>query len=146
MKKYNHPSFKANNGFSLVEMLVILSIVGILAGLAIHILLGSQQAYKNNKSRLNAKNIYFLCAAADQIGYKFDPNESLTQIIDKLISGIDASGTINKGVVKLSPMDDEDKLEVAKFLVWTNNSLNNPKSIEPDQKFPIYDNRDDLAN
>lgn len=117
-------------GFSLFELLMFLSILGVLTALAVPGLANQHEAFKNTRDRRNAQEIVTVCTAAKAAGLDFVAHGDLDTTIRNVMRGGTPSHGVLKGkVFKVTSIDDASAAAAARFL-----------AIEQGQL--IYRNRD----
>lgn len=86
MKLKSHLSSKG--GFSLVEMLVVIAVIGIIAAIAVPNIGRINDSAKDATYRRNAQNLASVCASAQAAGLDFvGTSTNKTTIIGKVITG-----------------------------------------------------------
>jgi prepilin-type N-terminal cleavage/methylation domain-containing protein len=98
---------RRNRGFSLVEMLVVIAVIGILAGIAIGAMSSTNETAKTNAAKRNAQTLCSLYSSARSVGASFT-SATKAGILDEMIigrSGTDLSGS----QFKMSPLAEADK-------------------------------------
>lgn len=117
------PALLSQKGFSLVELLVVISVIGIIASIAIpNISTVSQQAYFAKNER-NAQNLASLAAAARAAGAtnEWQTVDSLVNDLENGISAVVAGNPVEFQLNGLSP-DDRDGI-TNYLLVNTNEAM-----------------------
>ncbi len=105
--KTNRNHKNHNLGFSLVEVLVVIAVIGILAGIAIGAMSNTNETAKTNAAKRNAQTLCSLYSSARSVGALFSSNTK-EGILDELIegrNGADLSGS----TFKMSPLGVGDK-------------------------------------
>ncbi len=74
-------------GFSLIEILVVISIIGLIAGIAIPQISSFRQAATEAKAMRNAQNLAAVSSQAKAVGIDFVGSNSRAQAISNVISG-----------------------------------------------------------
>lgn len=121
---------KSLRGFSLFELLMFLSILGILTALAVPGLAGQQEAFKSARDRRNAQEIVTVCTAAKAAGLDFVAAGDLDTTIRNVIQGGTPSHGVLKGkMFRITSLDDASAAAAARFLAIEHGQL-------------IYRNRD----
>ncbi|HRQ91044.1 MAG TPA: prepilin-type N-terminal cleavage/methylation domain-containing protein, partial [Bacteroidia bacterium] len=89
-----HPIKSAKKGFSLVEMLVVIAVIGIIAAIAVPNIGKINDSAKDATYRRNAQTIASVFSSAQAAGYDFakangtgSPLTSETSIINAVIAG-----------------------------------------------------------
>lgn len=119
-KKYMKNTKKAlKNGFSLVEMLVVIAVIGIIAAIAVPNIGRINDAAREAKDRRNAQNISSVYASALAAGHDFlNPDGAGEIAIADAISAICTDGVVIAeqgpfegaffGVPNLDPQDQDE--------------------------------------
>ncbi len=128
MKVNTHLSSK--RGFSLVEMLVVIAVIGIIAAIAVPNIGRINDSAKDATYRRNAQNLASVCASAQAAGLDFvGTSTDEAAIIKKVITGntvTDAGPFQNTffGVPGLNPTDAVSETKgAAKYLSVSNGML-----------------------
>jgi len=101
-------------GFSLVEMLVVIAVIGIMAAIAIPTIGNMTASAKANKDKRNAQNVASVWSAAVAAGYTV--TETTEQAaVDKLQGGITAAENDLGSVFKCDLTDAEEAGAIAKL-------------------------------
>ncbi|MEM7600122.1 MAG: prepilin-type N-terminal cleavage/methylation domain-containing protein [Verrucomicrobiota bacterium] len=125
MKLNNTRSLKA--GFSLVEMLVVIAVIGIIAAIAVPNIGRINDSAKDATYRRNAQNIASVFASAQAAGHDFSAAGTLaeTAIITAIITGATISDTdspFNGTYFGVPGLDSTGAISetdgAAKYLTW----------------------------
>lgn len=125
MKLNKTRSLKA--GFSLVEMLVVIAVIGIIAAIAVPNIGRINDSAKDATYRRNAQNLASVFASAQAAGHDFSVGGTLNE--KKIIEGLVTGATINDadspfngtyfGVPGLDVVDAVSETDgAAKYLEW----------------------------
>lgn len=102
------PTFRRCDGFSLMELLLVVALIGILSNIALFALSGTSSKVDAVKNKRNAQTIASLAAAASAAGASFVVAGDVRATVANLQSGTaPASGVFKNRVFKLQPMEDE---------------------------------------
>lgn len=124
MKHSLKPSAKA--GFSLVEMLVVIAVIGIIAAIAVPNIGRINDSAKDATYRRNAQNIASVFASAQAAGINFASASTVEKdIIEAIITGAtvnDADSPFNGTYFGVPGLDATDAVSetdgAAKYLTW----------------------------
>ncbi len=121
-----HPSNALKAGFSLVEMLVVIAVIGIIAAIAVPNIGRINDSAKEATNRRNAQNLASVYASAQAAGLRFGGTSTTpADIVKEIVKG----GTVTDqgpfkdtyfGVPGLSGKDQEGALD---HLKWEGGSL-----------------------
>ena len=110
----------AKAGFSLVEMLVVIAVIGIIAAIAVPTIGNITEQANNSKAKRNAQNLASVCASAVAAGATFG-STSVGDIVDALVdtgvTGSVASG-FNNTLFKVPNLSDTEKGNAEKHLTY----------------------------
>ncbi len=129
MKLQSHHSAKA--GFSLVEMLVVIAVIGIIAAIAVPNIGRINDSAKDATYRRNAQNIASVFASAQAAGINFaSASTDEADIIQAIIAGAtvnDNDSPFNGTYFGVPGLDATDAVSetagAAKYLQWDTSSL-----------------------
>ena len=96
---------KKGRGFSLVELLTVIAVIGIMSGIGIANISGVNNKAKTGVDQTNARNIASLYNNAVQAGAAFTDNTNKTTIAEDLVSGV--TGVEVPSTFKLGGLTDE---------------------------------------
>lgn len=124
MKHHTHKAAKA--GFSLVEMLVVIAVIGIIAAIAVPNIGRINDSAKDATYRRNAQNIASVFASAQAAGVDFSGASTVEKdIIEAIITGAtvnDADSPFNGTYFGVPGLDATDAVSetagAAKYLTW----------------------------
>ena len=115
---------RANKAFSLVEMLVVISVIGILAAIAIPSLLSDVSGAKSAAARRNAQTIATTAQMALASGDTSVKNSPTLEVaIAKLIDGVRGQGVLRDSVFNLSRLGTEEINAAKPYLRFTDGIL-----------------------
>ena len=111
-------------GFSLLEMLVTIAILGIMASLAVTAFGGQKDSFESARDRRNAQEIAQVCSTAQAAGLNFLVPDEIEDTIRNTISGAAPTVGAFKGkTFKVGALSDTDITGAARFLVIENGEL-----------------------
>jgi prepilin-type N-terminal cleavage/methylation domain-containing protein len=123
MKLSNHKmlmTHKASSAFSLIELLVVISIIGIMAGIAITYVVISRDEAKKSRDRRNAQQVSQAAAIMQIHGKSFLSSQSLEEIVQAL-SDESGNAVNNSGLTfKLNNLSSSDIDGLANYISWPN--------------------------
>lgn len=101
MKIKRTPKYE-NRGFRLVEMLVVIAVIGILAGIAIGAMSSTNSTAKTNAAKRNAQSLCSLYNSARLVGAEFAAGTK-AGILEEMIVG-KSGGDLTGSQFKFSPL------------------------------------------
>ena len=120
----SHKKFGADRstrGFSLVEMLVVIAVVGVVSAIAVTSMNGIQPDARLQAAKQNAKVIVTTYQAATAAGAYSAPNgfgglTSKTDLLNKLQAGVNGAGVFAAEVFAISDLDPNTQADAEAFL------------------------------
>lgn len=117
-------ALKTTKGFSLIEAITFLAILGIMTAITVPLLANQNEAFRDARDRRNAQEILSVCTTAKAAGLDFVAGTDLTATIRNAIrGGSPASGALKGKVFKVCLIDDETAVSAARFLAIVNGEL-----------------------
>lgn len=112
------PSSKASrSGFSFVEMLIVVVVVGIMAAVAIAQLGAQRKVFQDTRNRRNAQELMSMCQSAKAAGIVFAATNDPVQTARNAAAGATAAKGIFAGkTFKLPGLTDDEVVEAAYYL------------------------------
>jgi prepilin-type N-terminal cleavage/methylation domain-containing protein len=124
----NHVTFRRplakrhNRGFSLVELIVVIGVIGLLAGVSIPIMNPIRENAKINKSQRNAQALAATAGAAQAAGADLNLN-TVDTAIAQLKVGVPGKGAFGDSVFMVAPFSIEEINELRPYLLVEGNAL-----------------------
>lgn len=116
---FSRPGLAA--GFSLIELLVVISVIGIIVAFALPSISGVKDEAQFNKDRRNAQSIANIVTEAVAAGYKGTNWTNLSDVISAA-TGTSISVTTHRGgepmIFKISELSGADTNNLYKFLTF----------------------------
>jgi len=103
-------------------MLVVISVIGILAGLSIPVLNPIRENARINKNARNAQSIVAVASAAQAAGATLDLS-SVNTAIAQLRGGVSGNKSFASSTFKVAPFNSEEIAAISEFLSISDNSL-----------------------
>ncbi len=120
-----HPAKTIHAGFSLVEMLVVIAVIGIIAAIAVPNIGRINESAKEATARRNAQNIASVFASAQAAGLRFGgASTSEEDIVDAIVLGdkVDEAGPFKDTWFGVPGLTDDDRDAALTYLAYDPNS------------------------
>jgi prepilin-type N-terminal cleavage/methylation domain-containing protein len=111
-----------HSGFSLVELLVVIGVIGIMAGISIPVMNPVRQNARINKSQRNAQAIAAAAGAAQAAGATLDVS-SIDTVVAQLKNGVNGTGLFNSSQFTVAPFTLEEVNELRPYLSVEGNTV-----------------------
>jgi prepilin-type N-terminal cleavage/methylation domain-containing protein len=123
--KINPHTLQRTKGFSLVEMLIVIGLIGFMASISIVYLSEQTKITQETTARANAKQFYLLASAASAAGNNPAANNStVIQAMEKLKNGITiSSGAFANREFKLPNISTQEITRAEYYLDIVNGDL-----------------------
>lgn len=113
-----------NRGFSLLEMLLFISVLGIIVALVLPFFGSHKGSFENARAKRNAKELISVCTAAQVAGIKMVVPGDLDETVKKLVAGATPDRGVLKGrIFKVNLVNEDDLLGAQRFLTIENGEL-----------------------
>ncbi len=115
---------RAPQGFSLMEMLTVVAIIGIMVNIVLFYWNGNNAEIKAIKDRRNAQTIASLATTASVAGASFVVSGDIPATVDNLVQGTaPTSGVFRNREFKLPPMAAQEITGALNYLQWSGSEL-----------------------
>jgi prepilin-type N-terminal cleavage/methylation domain-containing protein len=115
---------RKSGGFSLVELLIAIFIIGILAMLIVPTFVMQVESSDETKAKLNAQTVASLASQARIAGAtEFDRANTVPEAIQALVNGVHGKGHLSNSEFKLNPMSPDEITMVSRHLTITGGAL-----------------------
>lgn len=126
------PSSKFKHGFSLMEMLVVIAVIGIITSMALAVFGGASQGAEEAKNRRNAQEIASVASSASAAGVDFlVPNDEAATINNLRVGKIASEGVFKDRLYKLPTMHETEITGAMKYLTVTDTELRYDNTSQP---------------
>jgi prepilin-type N-terminal cleavage/methylation domain-containing protein len=116
---------RCSRGFSLIELLVTIAILGVLSSIALFSMSGVNQNAKDTRDRRNAQELAFVCSNAQAAGVDFVTGNSVESTVKSIVQGGEPpDGAFAGKFFGLPGLLENDQTSAAKYLQIDNGVLN----------------------
>ncbi|MFT4549512.1 MAG: prepilin-type N-terminal cleavage/methylation domain-containing protein [Pseudoalteromonas tetraodonis] len=116
-------------GFSLVEMLVVIAVIGIIAAIAVPTIGSITKQANTNKAKRNAQNLASVFASAVAAGAEATGANDKA-ICDLLIAGVYGADSFDTTLFKVPNMTDDDRDDAVAYLITDDSALNYSQGVD----------------
>jgi prepilin-type N-terminal cleavage/methylation domain-containing protein len=109
-------------GFSLVELLVVIGVIGVMAGISIPIMNPVRENARINKSLKNAQALAATAGAAQAAGAVLDLS-SIDTAVAQLKDGVKGTGVFGTSTFRVAPFSAAEISEFRDYLAVDGNTL-----------------------
>ena len=109
-------------GFSLVELLVVIGVIGLMAGISIPIMNPVRENARINKSLKNAQALAATAGAAQAAGAVLNLS-SIDTAVAQLKEGVNGTGVFGTSTFKVAPFSESEIAEFRDYLSIDGNTL-----------------------
>ena len=111
------PLCALRTGFSLVEVLIVIAVLGVLASIAMNSLANQREAIDQTRNRRNAQEIASLCIVAQAAGVSFVvPGDPAQTARNAVIGATASNGSFADKTFRLSGLQEQEILAAAYYL------------------------------
>ena len=105
------------SGFSLVEMLIVIAVLGVMAAIALSNLTNHREVIKQTRNRRNAQEMASLCIAAKAAGVSFVvPGDPVQTARNAVVGATATKGSFAGKTFRLPGLQEEEILAAAYYL------------------------------
>ncbi len=106
----------AKKGFSLVEMLVVIAIIGVMAAIAVPQISNFTDAANKGKAQRNAQNLSSVCSAAQAAGLDFVSTDLVTTVNAVVLGSTVTGGAFDGEYFGVPNMNVDERTAAAQYL------------------------------
>jgi prepilin-type N-terminal cleavage/methylation domain-containing protein len=112
----------AAGGFSLVEMLVVIAVIGIIVATAVPTIGSVTKQANDAKVRRNAQNLAAVGAAAQAVGFEY-VSTTKNEAVAELITGVTGTGQFANNVFRVPNLSGDDLKNARHLLRFEHGTL-----------------------
>jgi prepilin-type N-terminal cleavage/methylation domain-containing protein len=109
-------------GFSLVELLIVITVIGIMVAVAVPVLSPIRENARINKNQRNAQSLVAMASSAQAAGAVLDLSTVTTAVL-QLKSGVSGTGMFSTSTFKVAPFSPEEIDAITEYISIADNSL-----------------------
>lgn len=109
-------------GFSLVELLIVITVIGIMVAIAVPVLSPIRENARINKNQRNAQSLVAMASSAQAAGAPLDLS-TVNSAILQLKGGVTGTGMFSTSTFKVAPFTTDEIDAISEYISIADNSL-----------------------